>query len=323
MLVIKNGLMYQDDKVVQQHNSPNRSGALSKPRVLIVHDTASGIASSNGPVSWLCNPKAAASAHFVVGRTGLADLHQLVPTNIKAWHAGKSSYHGERNVNNFSIGIEIVNPGWLTSKDGITAAFSTGSPTYNVAQYGIRQITDDAHPGRYWWMAYTVEQINAVIEMARAIVAAYPTITDIQPHWFIAPGRKVDVNPLFPLDALRAAVFNSRGPVAATPVTTPELDNVPNIPPASLEKDEQFAYDALTTANLNLRPWPDSPKRFGVINVQAQVDIERQSVSQRDGAIWYAVKIRPQDFIADSGSAKDGDGFYRGFVHSKFLRLVA
>lgn len=325
MLTIKNGLLVGNpERVHQDKKSPNTSGALVKPTLLIVHDTASGLDSS-GPVNWLCNPKAKASAHFVVGRKGFVgdDVHQLVPTNIKAWHAGKSSYRGVRNVNNFSIGIEIVNPGWLTSKDkGVTGTFSSGNPSWNAAQYGIHQVTDDAHPGRYYWMSYTEEQITAVIAMARAIVEAYPTIKDIEPHYVISPGRKVDVNPLFPLARVRASVFNNRGPVE---LTTPEpvVEDKPDVKSAKAEKDENFDYDATPTANLNLRPWPDSPNRIGVIKMSAEIDIERQSVSKKDGAVWYFIKVKPADItLADKSIKPDEDKFYRGFVHSAFLRLV-
>lgn len=332
MLQITNGILAAAPgstlkEQVKQHASPNRSGALIKPTVLIVHDTASGL-ETNGPVSWLCNPDAKASAHFVVGRLGFEgnDVHQLVPTNVKAWHAGKSSYLGQRNVNNFSIGIEIVNPGWLTSKDGgKTGTFSRGAPSWNALQYGIHQMTDDSHPGGYYWMSYTTQQLDAVIEMGRAIVAAYPSIKAVEGHFTISPGRKVDVNPLFPMGRIRTAIFSARGPVSQEKhVETDEEKNIPDLPPASLEKDEEFDFDAVTTSNLNLRPWPDSPNRVGVIRIDKPIDIIRQTVSQKyAGTIWYFVRVKKEDITVEKGMKADADGNYSGFVHSQYVRLVS
>ena len=69
----------------------------------VVHYTAGGRAS--GSVSWLCNPSARASAHFVIARD--AKITQLVDLERAAWHAGVSEmrYKGEmRNgANRFTI----------------------------------------------------------------------------------------------------------------------------------------------------------------------------------------------------------------------------
>lgn len=322
---IQQGILFYNGKQVNFKQTPNTSGFL-QPKLIVLHDTASGL-DTNGPVSWLCNPTAKASAHFVVGRGGAAnnDLWQLAKTNIKTWHAGKSKYEGVSNVNNFSIGIEIVNPGWLTSKDGgKTVTFSTGKPTWDAKRYGAQQVTDDAHPGKYWWMPYTMEQIDTVIAMCRAMVAAYPSIKGITTHWHISPGRKVDTNPLFPLERVRSSVFTNRGPITNIP-TSPTVEEKiipPGLPPAIDEKDAQFEYDAVATANLNLRPWPDSPNRLGVIKKDAPIDFIRQSISQVDGAVWFLVSVNAKDVSAEANAKKDADGMFRGFVHSGYVRLV-
>jgi N-acetyl-anhydromuramyl-L-alanine amidase AmpD len=53
-----------------------------------------------GTVSWLRNPRAHASANFVVGRDG--KVEQLVPLHDIAWHAGNWAYNAR------SVGIENV-----------------------------------------------------------------------------------------------------------------------------------------------------------------------------------------------------------------------
>src|SRR5712691_6439884 len=64
-------------------------------RLLVVH-TIEG--SAGGAISWFRNPRARASANFVVSRDG--DVTQMVPTWNIAWHAGNGY------VNAHSLGIE-------------------------------------------------------------------------------------------------------------------------------------------------------------------------------------------------------------------------
>src|SRR5689334_24034532 len=64
-------------------------------RFIVIH-VAEG--SFLGTVSWLRDPKAHASANFVVGRSG--QVQQLVPLHDIAWHAGNWAY------NLRSVGIE-------------------------------------------------------------------------------------------------------------------------------------------------------------------------------------------------------------------------
>lgn len=47
------------------------------------------------------------SAHFVVGRDGR--VVQMVPVERRAWHAGVSQLAGVDGVNDYSVGIEMVN----------------------------------------------------------------------------------------------------------------------------------------------------------------------------------------------------------------------
>jgi len=53
------------------------------------------------------NPFSKVSAHLVVGKAG--EVVQMVPIEKRAWHAGTSILEGQERVNNFSVGIEIVN----------------------------------------------------------------------------------------------------------------------------------------------------------------------------------------------------------------------
>lgn len=45
------------------------------------------------------------SAHFLISRAG--EVTQFVPCRQRAWHAGRSSYAGRAECNDYSIGIEL------------------------------------------------------------------------------------------------------------------------------------------------------------------------------------------------------------------------
>lgn len=68
-------------KLVLAH-SPNQSQRTGNDVTLVVvHDTEGSYGSA---VSWLCNPKASASAHVVLNEDG-TEATQLVPWDSKAW----------------------------------------------------------------------------------------------------------------------------------------------------------------------------------------------------------------------------------------------
>lgn len=58
-------------------------------------------------VQHFLNRASKVSAHFVVGKNGR--VVQMVPIERRAWHAGVSEWEGVPHVNDYSIGIEMVN----------------------------------------------------------------------------------------------------------------------------------------------------------------------------------------------------------------------
>jgi N-acetylmuramoyl-L-alanine amidase len=72
---------------------------------IVIHSTANS--SLEGVINWFNNPQALVSAHYSIGKDGRTVQH--VRDENRAWHAGKSEWKGVPNVNNYAIGIELVN----------------------------------------------------------------------------------------------------------------------------------------------------------------------------------------------------------------------
>jgi N-acetylmuramoyl-L-alanine amidase len=191
-MLIKNGLL-SGSRWVKANAS---GGAMTSPRFLVLHDTAGRCEKFNS-VNWFASKQCGTSAHFVVELDGT--ITQMVPTNKRAYHAGVSKWGGIVGLNSCSVGIEIVNPGKLDETG--KAWFGKAAEPSEIA----REST--TNHGKGYWLPYTKAQIEAVTAICRAVVEEYPDCNEIVTHWQISPGRKIDTNPLFPLQELRKAVF--------------------------------------------------------------------------------------------------------------------
>ena len=74
---------------------------------IIIHYT--GMQNAQLALNYLCNPGSRVSSHYFINEKG--KLWQLVDDNNVAWHAGVSKWLDRKNLNETSIGIELVNPG--------------------------------------------------------------------------------------------------------------------------------------------------------------------------------------------------------------------
>lgn len=151
-------------------------------------------------VSWFKNPVSRASAHYLISRDG--KIIQMVLDEDTAWHAGKSSFNGRQRVNNFSIGIELVNWGILKvlGKDEFRAWPGKYTREYDISKFGKPEFKRGK-----WWPPFSKEQIDACIELCQNIRIRYPSITSnrIVGHSDIAPKRKKDPGPLCPIKLIR------------------------------------------------------------------------------------------------------------------------
>lgn len=97
------------DSAVRWHASPNnterRGGAV--PAFVVLHYT--GMATAAAAIDRLCDPRAEVSAHYLVCADGCV-VH-MVKEDRRAWHAGVAAWGTVADMNSWSIGIELENPG--------------------------------------------------------------------------------------------------------------------------------------------------------------------------------------------------------------------
>lgn len=153
-------------------NSPNFNERAqgSRTSILVLHYTADNFERTK---ETFLNPQSQVSSHYVIDIEG--SIYEFVKEENRAWHAGSSFFNGINDVNSNSIGIEIVNPGYIEGKP--------------------------LHP-------FPLAQQNAIAALSADIIKRY----GIKPfcvigHSDVAPMRKIDPGPVFPWNSF-AADFN-------------------------------------------------------------------------------------------------------------------
>jgi N-acetylmuramoyl-L-alanine amidase len=198
MKIINHRLHGDDGKPYPFRPTPNMRGTV-KHEYLIMHYTAGP--SAEYSIKWLTSKQAKASAHLVIGRDG--SVTQLVPFDTIAWHAGQSSWQDVEGLNNYSLGIEMDNAGYLTRASGgkWCAWFGDAYPDDQVIEVVHKHETI-----KRGWQLYTPEQLHLGLEVAQVLIEHYH-LKDILGHEDIAPGRKTDPGPAFPLSNFRSRLF--------------------------------------------------------------------------------------------------------------------
>lgn len=173
------------------------------PDTIVIHYTAAPSASS--AINWLTNKNAGASAHLVVARDG--KITQLADFNVITWHAGKSKWKDREGLNNYSIGIEIDNCGILQKIDSKTYQYGETGPKFSKDEIILAVHRNGGKTEA--WHKYTDIQIEKVKEICKLLIGEYD-IKFILGHEEIAPGRKTDPGPAFPLDELREELLGNQ-----------------------------------------------------------------------------------------------------------------
>ena len=100
-----------------------------KPRFVVIHYTAGGTAKSAVQTFKKQSPPRT-SAHLVIDHDG--SITQMVPFDTVGWHAGKSKWKNLAGLNDYSVGIELVNWGQLkqgpSGLEELQWSFNPGRP---------------------------------------------------------------------------------------------------------------------------------------------------------------------------------------------------
>lgn len=179
--------------------SPNHGGYMPSRLYGIIHYTA-GPTTAGAVASLTAKDSSYVSAHLVIGRDGAAV--QLVSFDQMAYHAGESAWDGRTKLNTCSIGIELVNPGYVRP----------GMPARGPAWPTAATKHKSGGPVREWYL-YPDVQIRALVDVCRALQSAYPTIQEWLGHDDVAPARKLDPGPVFPWPSVRNGISN-RSPLS-------------------------------------------------------------------------------------------------------------
>jgi len=157
----------------------------SHVRFLVLHYTSSNWKRS---LQLLRLPEYEVSSHYLIPETNddsyrktELDIYQLVDETNRAWHAGKSRWEDGKNINDQSIGIELVN----RSK----CYYQEDNEKLDYKNDYLCIFPD-----------YDPLQIQLLIKLTQDILQRYPAITPtrIIGHADIQPKNKSDPGPQFP-----------------------------------------------------------------------------------------------------------------------------
>ena len=147
-------------KKIFSPNYDRKKRALNSVQILVFHYT--GMQSERESIKRLCNPNFKVSSHYLINRRG--KIFRLVQDRHVAWHAGKSCWGRHKNLNENSIGIELVNKGH---------------------QFG--------------YTSFKKKQISMLINLCKKLIKKYKIKKkNIIGHSDIAPLRKIDPGEKFP-----------------------------------------------------------------------------------------------------------------------------
>ena len=129
-------------------------------KFIVFHYT--GMSSQNKAINRLTNVRYKVSCHYFIKKDG--DIILMVPEIYSSWHAGISNWKKYKNLNNYSIGIEIQN---------------------NGHQFGYKK--------------YNNNQINSIIKLSKFLIKKYKiNKKNFLGHSDIAYLRKKDPGEKFP-----------------------------------------------------------------------------------------------------------------------------
>ena len=151
-------------KLIHNFKSPNFNDRKSNNiEIIVIHYTA--LSSISKSLKHLCSKNSKVSSHYLISQDG--KIYSLVSEKKRAWHAGKSYWRGNTDINSISIGIELdFSPSDINNK-------------------------------------FTLKLNSSLIFLLKKILKKYRINTEnILGHSDIAPYRKIDPGKHFPWQIL-------------------------------------------------------------------------------------------------------------------------
>lgn len=186
---------FEAPRVVEGAPMPTR-------RFLVMHFTA-GWSLESTIARWRHSGARGACAHLIIDRDGT--VVQCRPFNETAAHCGTSAWMDRktgtmhRNLNHCTIGIELCNVGVLPRTH---YPMAMGRPLGGISIPFIER--PHKHGGRRRkWETFPTVQVDTARAVAAVLVARYQ-LDDVVGHDDIAPDRKEDPGPAFPMGDFRS-----------------------------------------------------------------------------------------------------------------------
>ena len=128
--------MYHKSKINTKYSNYSKRNYGIEVDTIVIHYTQLGFKDSYRVLT----QSGKVSSHFLISEKG--EVCQLVPLNYKAWHAGISCWRGKNDVNQNSIGIEIVNRGMELKflKDDVRVV--KAQKFYNAQYFALAKVID-------------------------------------------------------------------------------------------------------------------------------------------------------------------------------------
>jgi N-acetyl-anhydromuramoyl-L-alanine amidase len=128
-------------------STPNKSKSTITPSAVVLHHTSGSYA---GSVSWCMNPTSQVSYHCIISRDGRRTV--LADDTARCWHAGRSSWQGRGDLNNWSLGLAWEGDTYVTplGEDAMASAIEYLVPRMKRWNIGRDMVLDHrlVSPGR-------------------------------------------------------------------------------------------------------------------------------------------------------------------------------
>ena len=208
-------------------------------KYVIIHYTA--MRTDVEAINYMCDKKNQVSSHFLINRIG--KIFNLVNVKYRAWHAGKSYWKKERDINSHSIGIEIDNSGYHLDFEN-----------YNSLQF------------------------KAIVKLLIFLTKKYKIKSqNILAHSDISPYRKIDPGEKFPWNQLFSKKIVIMPKLPGKKLSEKINQHLNNL---SLRSVEKKTLHMLETIGYDVKPAKGNRKKFKTLIKAYQMHFRQSLVNE-------------------------------------------